>query len=278
MSNNNIKTITDKTVNKLLGQEIILPSTYFQTFNQYASELNISLKDKTFTKEINQTIQDDIRKVNKFMDETLKGMEKLSQATSDAKKAIINKDEEELSVILAQVDDMKNEITSLIGQLYQDSLTKLNNKKWIYDRYLNGSQNMQNNGILVYLNINDFKYINDTYGELVGDSALVYISRFLTKKLEEEQIDFELVRYAGDQFLILIKNDILEDIRSFISNIRSQLLNSSLKSKAGHIFKIIFSYGIIPYKTNEKFHSILSQSSVRAQEDRYKLKLNKKFS
>ena len=156
MGKNNIKTITDKTVNKLLGQEIILPSTYFQTFNQYANELNISLKDKSFTKEINKTIQDDIRKVNKFMDETLKGMEKLSQATSDAKKAIIDKDEEELSVILSQVDEMKNEITLLIGQLYQDSLTKLNNKKWIYDRYLNGSENMQNNGLLVNININDF--------------------------------------------------------------------------------------------------------------------------
>jgi len=275
MGKNNIKTITDKTVNKLLGQEIILPSTYFQTFNQYANELNISLKDKSFTKEINKTIQDDIRKVNKFMDETLKGMEKLSQATSDAKKAIIDKDEEELSVILSQVDEMKNEITLLIGQLYQDSLTKLNNKKWVYDRYLNGSENMQNNGLLVNININDFKYINDTYGEFVGDSALIYISKFLTKKLKEEQIEYELVRFGGDDFIIFITDDILSDIKSLFSNIRSQLLNSSLKSKAGHIFKIIFSYGIISYKTNEKFHSILSQSNVKMQEDRYKLKLNK---
>jgi len=275
MGKNNIKTITDKTVNKLLGQEIILPSTYFQTFSQYANELNISLKDKSFTKEINKTIQDDIRKVNKFMDETLKGMEKLSQATSDAKKAIIDKDEEELSVILSQVDEMKNEITLLIGQLYQDSLTKLNNKKWIYDRYLNGSENMQNNGLLVNININDFKYINDTYGEFVGDSALIYISKFLIKKLKEEQIEYELVRFGGDDFIIFITDDILSDIKSLLSNIRSQLLNSSLKSKAGHIFKIIFSYGIIPYKINEKFHSILSQSNVKMQEDRYKLKLNK---
>lgn len=275
MGKNNIKTITDKTVNKLLGQEIILPSTYFQTFNQYANELNISLKDKSFTKEINQTIQDDIRKVNKFMDETLKGMEKLSQATSDAQKAIIDKDEEELSVILSQVDEMKNEITLLIGQLYQDSLTKLNNKKWIYDRYLNGSDNMQNNGLLVNININDFKYINDTYGEFVGDSALVYISRFLTKKLKEEQIEHELIRFGGDDFVIFITDDILSDIKSFFSNIRSQLLNLSLKSKSGHIFKIIFSYGIVPFKTNEKFHTILSQSNVKMQEDRYRLKLSK---
>lgn len=275
MGKNNIKTITDKTVNKLLGQEIILPSTYFQTFSEYANELNISLKDKSFTKEINQTIQDDIRKVNKLMDETLKGMEKLSQATSDAQKAIIDKDEEELSVILSQVDEMKNEITLLIGQLYQDSLTKLNNKKWIYDRYLNGSENMQNNGLLVNININDFRYINDTYGEFVGDSALVYISKFLTKKLKEEQIEYELVRFGGDDFIIFITDDILSDIKSLFSNLRSQLLNSSLKSKSGHIFKIVFSYGIIPYKTNEKFHSILSQSNVKMQEDRYKLKLNK---
>ena len=275
MGKNNIKIITDKTVNKLLGQEIILPSTYFQTFNQYANELNISLKDKSFTKEINKTIHDDIIKVNKLMDETLKGMEKLSQATTDAQKAIIDKDEEELSVILSQVDEMKNEIALLIGQLYQDSLTKLTNKKWIYDRYLNGSENMQNNGILVNININDFKYINDTYGEIVGDSALVYISRFLAKKLKEEQIEYELVRFGGDDFIIFITDNILSDIKSFLSNIRSQLLNLSLKSKSGHIFKIIFSYGIVPFKINEKFHTILSQSNVKMQEDRYKLKLNK---
>ncbi|MEA3497594.1 MAG: GGDEF domain-containing protein [Campylobacterota bacterium] len=273
--NKNIKIITDKTVNKLLKEEIILPSTYFQTFNQYANELNINLNDKSFSDDINRVIQDDITKVNKFMEETLKGMEKLSEATSDAQQAIINKDDKMLGDISSQVDKMKNEITSLIGQLYHDSLTKINNKKWIYDKYLNSTENMQNDGILIYININDFKYINDNYGELVGDSALIYVSRFLSKKFKEEQIEYELVRYGGDQFIILIKDDLLNDIKSFVSNIRTQLLNSSLKTKSGHIFKITFSYGVLPFKTNDKFHSLLSDACVKIEEDRYRLKLTK---
>lgn len=272
--NKQLKIITDKTVYKLLKEEIILPSTYFQTFNQYANELDISLEDDSFTKNINKIIQDDITKVNKFMDLTIKGMENLSKATSSASNAIKAKDEKELANISSQVEKMKNEITSLIGQLYVDSLTNTNNKKWLYDKYLSNEQVFNNNGILVYININDFKYINDNYGEFVGDSALVYIAKFLINNLKKEQINYELVRYGGDQFLILIQDDLINDIKSYISNIRTQLLNSTLKSKAGHIFKITFSYGVVEHKTNDKFHSILSQATTKIEEDRYKLKID----
>jgi hypothetical protein len=51
-----LKKITNLTINELLNNEIILPSTYFNKFNYHAKELEINLDDEDFKKELNSVI------------------------------------------------------------------------------------------------------------------------------------------------------------------------------------------------------------------------------
>ena len=50
--NHKLEQITNLTINNLLNNKIILPSSYFEKFNYYAKEIEINLDDINFTKEI----------------------------------------------------------------------------------------------------------------------------------------------------------------------------------------------------------------------------------
>lgn len=91
-------------------------------------------------------------------------------------------------------------------QVLIDDLTELKNRRAIYQigRQEIGRANRDESPLSVlFLDIDKFKNINDTYGHLAGDEALK-----LTAQLLQENIrDYDLAgRWAGDEFIVLLPN------------------------------------------------------------------------
>ena len=55
---------------------------------------------------------------------------------------------------------------------------------------------------LIMIDIDNFKFINDTYGHTIGDEALRQIAMRLT---EVSDINFTPYRFAGDEFIVIAK-------------------------------------------------------------------------
>ena len=107
-----------------------------------------------------------------------------------------------------------------------DDLTHLNNRGQI-NRYLEQIHfNKDIRVIIMMIDINKFKNINDTYGHAEGDRALVIVSEALRQTCEQIKASVFLGRYGGDEFTIVIKNpeeDILpEHLVEAIHEILSQ--------------------------------------------------------
>lgn len=87
--------------------------------------------------------------------------------------------------------------------IYRDKLTGLYNRAYL--DYITARLNRQGSAPLtgVMLDVNGFKGINDTYGHLTGDEALVTISRILETSVKEYGT---AIRYAGDEFILLINS------------------------------------------------------------------------
>jgi diguanylate cyclase len=63
---------------------------------------------------------------------------------------------------------------------------------------------------VVYLDLNSFKRINDTFGHAVGDSVLCTVAGKLTRAVEElagEPAYVSLARFGGDEFVILVRDE-----------------------------------------------------------------------
>ncbi len=94
-----LKKITNLTINELLNNEIILPSTYFNKFNYHAKELEINLDDENFKKELNSIILEDLQTIENYMNIVISSAMSLKENTKNATNAIINKDADTLGDI-----------------------------------------------------------------------------------------------------------------------------------------------------------------------------------
>ena len=88
-----------------------------------------------------------------------------------------------------------------------DSLTELPNRRLFDDRLQQGIRRNARNGrgqiAVVFLDLNDFKPINDLYGHKFGDLVLRTVA---TRIREEVRIGDTVSRWAGDEFAIIIED------------------------------------------------------------------------
>ncbi len=88
--------------------------------------------------------------------------------------------------------------------LYRDELTNIYNRRFLRDRVPDILQNLQNRGkpyAILFLDIDKFKQINDTWGHKAGDQALIEFTNILKKSIRKKDI---LIRYGGDEFIIIL--------------------------------------------------------------------------
>jgi diguanylate cyclase (GGDEF)-like protein len=269
---NKLKIITNNTIVKLLKNDIILPSNYFKTFKEYADELDIDLSNGDENSEINQFLSKEVNEINKLMEETIINMDTFCEEANQAKKAILNNDTKELLNITTKIETLKQEMSKMLDNIFEDPIAKTNNTKWIYHNFLNNKEKLQDNYIVIYLNINRMTYINETYGEMIGNGTIKYVATLLKNKLGEEALNFELARYYGDKFLVFISSNDLDRIKNIIYNIKLELMGTTLKSNSGNILKIKFSYGIDRFFQNTNFDEMLGMLNNLEEEDKEKLK------
>lgn len=87
-----------------------------------------------------------------------------------------------------------------------DSLTGLYNRQYFMDELerVVGRVSRQRGGIqhaLLYIDLDNFKFVNDTLGHLAGDKVLVEVTQMLRKRLRKSDL---LARLGGDEFAVLL--------------------------------------------------------------------------
>lgn len=132
-----------------------------------------------------------------------------------------------------------------------DFLTGLNNRKELIrylSRMFDKSSVLDNNIHMIFIDINDFKKINDTFGHNFGDKALLTLSKCMKKSAFDK--DCFLCRYAGDEFTVVIKEKTLNTVDSFI---KSLMDNLEEENNFGALpFKISLSLGVVGYSEQYK--------------------------
>lgn len=139
-----------------------------------------------------------------------------------------------------------------------DELTGVLNRqalmKKFEDELLDVKNNMTTRSV-VMLDLDDFKIINDTYGHIVGDKALVHFTSFIKAYLTHG--DF-CGRYGGDEFVIVFRNLNLEATKRRMKEIKDALNESPVE---GDVY-VKFSYGIQIVDNSSDLNSVQSIMSL----------------
>ena len=262
-----LKKITNITINELLDKDVIMPSIYFEKFNKNARTVDVDLDDSSFVKELNNLLIEDFNTIEKYMNEIEKNVVLIKSAVNDTKTALLNKDIDTLTDVYSQMTKLEKEINLLNRQLFVDDLTSSNNRKWIYNKFLNEKAEFKRSGICVLIDIRDFDYINNEYGSLLANNLIIFINNFLKESLKDENYDFKIARFFDNQFLIFIEDKKEKEVSDLIFNVKQLLTNTTLKSKTGLVLRADYKYSIHKYKENEDSKDIFEQLFHKIKEE-----------
>ncbi len=129
-------------------------------------------------------------------------------------------------VAFSDISQRKKLEDELVWQANHDSLTKLHNRLF-FEKHLNAEVQRLNRSntlsALMYVDLDRFKYINDTAGHTAGDRLLIEVSRLLQTRVRESDL---LARVGGDEFAIILRN-IDDRALSAVCNAIHELLRSN---------------------------------------------------
>ncbi len=250
---NYLKEVTYLTIKNLKKREIILPGDYSNTFENIAKQMEVD-----FTKEdvILKDLHEDADHVDKVVKKTNESICSLQKSTTDAQKAIEEKNSESLNNIKEELSSMQEQINFLQEELFADPLTGAYNRKWFVDYFLDKGF-FKSDGNIAFLDLNNFKQINDTYGHITGDQVLRYLVKFL--KAELSNLDANVVRYAGDEFIVLFHKEKTKSLDSklIMQKVQTKLANQKLKSSKVKELSFSFSFGLTEFKKGQDLEHTL---------------------
>ena len=141
-----------------------------------------------------------------------------------------------------------------------DDLTKISNRRGFIKLAQHSLDICSRHKIfasLVFLDLNKFKSINDTFGHAQGDTALIAFSDHMKNTFRDSDV---IGRLGGDEFAVLLPATSHELAEKTISRFRGSIENYNKESNLG--YEISFSEGIvaIDHETNIPLESLLSQA------------------
>lgn len=138
---------------------------------------------------------------------------------------------------------VKNENKRLMEELvFYDSLTKLPNRKLFEDRLLQIyklSKGNESQYAVLFLDLDRFKFINDSLGHHLGDEFLKDVSKRLIENVGKTDT---VARFGGDEFAILLPNTNREDTIELASGLNEALAQPF--EIMGHSLTVSASIGI----------------------------------
>lgn len=169
--------------------------------------------------------------------------------------------------VCAMLMSMQNDL------IFCDKLTGLYNRYYL-DRLKKKMMKSKKNAeyTAMMLDLNGFKSINDTYGHLEGDNALIKTGELLRKAVGSYGT---VIRYAGDEFVIILNTQVDSIIREVLYSIQRQFDSYNKAYYVPYILSISIGYSkadLKKYTIDELMNEIDQKMYIDKENHKKKLK------
>lgn len=127
----------------------------------------------------------------------------------------------------------------------EDSLTKISNRRGFYEygeTAVSTANRLQLPITGIFIDLDEFKSINDTYGHKTGDKLLYEIAQIIKEGIRKTDV---VGRLGGDEFCIILLNVDSKQAKDFSENLRTKL-NEKIRQ---HGWKTTISMGVVSYES-----------------------------
>ncbi|MCR4673839.1 MAG: GGDEF domain-containing protein [Lachnospiraceae bacterium] len=150
-----------------------------------------------------------------------------------------------------------------------DAATGLRNRRNFFLDFARYENEGGVSGVIV-IDINDFKHINDTYGHLVGDDAILHVANILKEAGEEHLVHF--YRYGGDEFVGIISKNCTCTVLDIAERVQKTVDNTPLCIIGSGELKLSISVGGAINHNNEDVEALLKRADENMYQDKMRIK------
>jgi diguanylate cyclase len=187
-------------------------------------------------------------------------------ASTEAAQSTAARSAQDLTELREQVAATSQRVLVLERELQEtselvrmDPLTGALNRKGLDEALEREIARMQRTGgrlCLALLDIDDFKQINDSHGHQVGDEVLRHIATVLRETLRGNDL---VVRYGGEEFVLLLPGISGEEARNVVSRLQRELTRRFFLANQQRLL-LTFSAGIADFSAEEEPAAVIERA------------------
>lgn len=174
--------------------------------------------------------------------------------------AMLNQTQAELEASHIQIEQLKYQLAQLEMVATTDTLTGLKNRRGFDDNFARELDRTRRGisvgGVLVVIDLDSFKAINDTYGHQAGDACLKLVAEMLAKEI---RVMDTACRLGGDEFVLLMTDSTQELLLTRVQNIAWKL-NHLILAWGDVNIAINASVGMKPYHKGDTADTIFAEA------------------
>ncbi|WP_125711091.1 sensor domain-containing diguanylate cyclase [Lacticaseibacillus porcinae] len=142
-------------------------------------------------------------------------------------------------------------IAKLTREVQYDGLTRARN--WtMFQRDFNHAYLQSQDGpmALIALDLDHFKHINDHYGHLIGNQALMAVSQTVQAYLQAENAGYQFYRTGGEEFAIILPGATEQESTAIVKACQQRIRKASVHGSFGE-FHLSASFGLALAKPSD---------------------------
>ena len=156
------------------------------------------------------------------------------------------------------LNELKHSMHLLREQLFADDITESKNRLWLLKEKLNNNETFNDFGFLVSIRISDYDKIVEEYHSNVANRLLKQVSDYIIHYMKESHLNFDIVRYMEDNFLIFMYDLNEDEVEEHIVNMQSGMSNYKFKYRS-RMFQLTCQSAVMQYIEHESFASVLDE-------------------
>jgi len=165
----------------------------------------------------------------------------------------------ELKKAQSKINDLTHELDKAITESITDPLTQVTNRKGLIDdleTIIEAGQSKALSVVLMMIDADNFKSLNDTYGHVAGDKVLYFMGQSIKSIIRTGD---KVYRYGGEEFAVVLNRCEHDQAFSIADKIRSKIENSHL-IYSGKTIQMTVSVGVTIHHINDSVDGFITRA------------------
>lgn len=166
---------------------------------------------------------------------------------------------DELEKAQSKINELTSDLQEALSSMTIDPLTKVGNRKAFMDdmeSVIAAGQSKKLSLVLIIIDVDNFKYINDEHGHLAGDKILYFLAQTIKTLIRTAD---KIYRYGGEEFAVVLSRCDETQAYEIADKLRAKIEHSKLLYSGQSVY-VTISVGVTIHQMGDTFDSILGRA------------------